>query len=338
MRAKLYDFLSSYGLMFLGLCLLFASSFGLNQKEHSASSLPTASTTAWQISSETGWLLNGFHKTRPVVPLPKNRISQPKEITAVSALIVDDKSGAVLYAKNTEVIRPLASITKLMSALVLLDLNINFSSTTEVRREDQDLYSHHLNLGEKFKLADLWQTALVGSSNSAINILVKNSGVTMENFVVLMNKKAQALKLNSAFFTEPTGLDDGNLADAYDTAILLKEALKEEKIAQVLYQSGFELKPLNVKNSRYVWSTNLLLTKWVPNDFKVGQLAGKTGYITLSDYNFVVKITDNNRAVRVVVLGSKTSEKRFIEARDLANWAFSTYVWPEEPGYEKLAE
>jgi D-alanyl-D-alanine carboxypeptidase len=81
-------------------------------------------------------------------------------------------------------------------------------------------------------------------------------------------------------------------------------------------------------------STDWLLTKWVPHNFPKDQVVGKTGYIKDSGYNFVAQITDTKKhTIRVVVLGASSNESRFSEARDVAEWAFANYIWPDEKNY-----
>jgi D-alanyl-D-alanine endopeptidase (penicillin-binding protein 7) len=205
--------------------------------------------------------------------------------------------------------------------------------------DDWDKSTHHINVGEKFTLNDLWKVALVGSSNTAIEALVRISGVTKTEFVERMNAKAQAMHLNSAHFTEPTGLDSGNVANAMDTARILKEALRQDKIFSTLSLGECYIQPLDADKPRRVWSTDWLLTNWIPNDFTAENIIGKTGYINESGYNFAVRLTDKkDRIVRVVVLGANSNETRFSEARDLAEWVFKNYLWPDQEGYDKLVE
>jgi D-alanyl-D-alanine endopeptidase (penicillin-binding protein 7) len=276
--------------------------------------------------------------SKPAVPLEKDKDNFSGSSTAASAITIDTKTKTILFSKNISEVRPLASITKLMTAMVLLDMPINWTSTTVVMDDDVE-GDHHVNAGEEFTLDDLWHVALIGSSNSAINALVRNSGVTKEKFVALMNAKAKDLRLFSARFAEPTGLSDKNLANALDTAKLLIDALKFEKIYTTVQTGEYYAHPLNGNKARRIWTTNWLLTNWIPNDFKVENIAGKTGYIDDSGYNFAVSLTnDKKHSIAVVVFGAATNEARFSEARDLAMWSFNHYLWPDEVGYEKLTE
>lgn len=326
----------SYGLIFLGLVFLFVGSVSFTSQNKNFISFPRAGerqTAGGDISTEC------LPPSKPTTPLPKNKEIFLGKLTAATVLAVDDKTGTVLYQKNSDVVRPLASITKLMTALVLLDLPINWQATTTIVKEDNEIDSHFINIGEIFKLDDLWHVALIGSSNGAINALVRSSGLTPEEFAKRMNIKAKELGLNSARFVEPTGLEEENAASAEDTCKLLKEALQLNKIQKTLQIGEYYAEPLNKSKPRRVWSTDWLLTKWIPSDFKPEDIAGKTGYISSSLYNFAVRLSDREaHTIRVVVLGAVSNEARFTEARDLAKWLFEHYVWPDEEGYNKLTE
>ncbi len=339
LRAKLLNFLSSYGTIGLGVVLLFTGSVFFT----------SAKTTAYQpfpvagIRAETGVggdLNQTLPVAQPTIPLLKSTSSTlTLPLTAAAVLVVDDTSNAVLYSKNPDAIRPLASITKLMTALVLLDLPVSWSSTTVITSEDWDGESHLVEVGEKYTLEDLWHVALIGSSNTAISALVRNSTVTSTQFVALMNVKAVALGLSTASFVEPTGLNSGNVASLGDTVSLLKEAIRRDKIFKALHTGEYYAAPLGAAKQRRIWSTNWLLTNWIPNDFSVENIVGKTGYINDSLYNFTVRLTDERgHALRIAVLGAATAEARFTEARDAATWVFKNYLWPGDPGYDALTE
>lgn len=340
MREKIISFLSSYGLITLGLCLLFLASVSVKTGHSPLLKFPvSAPRLEAQAGGDVAIAQLPESKPRPTIPLAKNKTEFAGQITAVSALVVDDKTDTLLYSKNSEEVRPLASITKLMSALVLMDMPIDWASSTTICEDDCDGSSHQINVGEKYTLDDLLHVALIGSSNTAISALARMTGVTAENFALLMNKKAQSLNLTSAKFVEPTGLDAGNIANVFDVAKILKENLKYKKIYEAMKVGEYYAHPLNKDKARRVWSTNLLLTNWVPSDFQSGDIVGKTGFIGDSKYNFTVRIADKDgHAVRIVVLGSESSDSRFSEARDLAEWVFEHYLWPDQEGYDQLVE
>mgnify|MGYP001564862824 CR=1 FL=1 len=342
MREKIISFLSSYGLITLGLCLLFLASVSVKTGHSPLLKFPVAGPRLEaQAGGDAVMTVAQLPESRPqpIMPLPKDNTEFAGQITAVSVLILDDKTDMVLYTKNSGEVRPLASITKLMSALVLMEMPIDWASSTIICEDDCDSGSHSINVGEEYTLDDLLHVALIGSSNTAIKALARMSGVSLENFVLLMNRKAQSLDLTSAKFVEPSGLDAGNIASAFDVAKILKETLKYKKIYETMKVGEYYAHPLNKDKARRVWSTNWLLTNWVPSDFQSGEIVGKTGFIGDSKYNFAVRIADKTgHAIRIVILGSESNESRFGEARDAAEWVFEHYLWPDQEGYEQLVE
>jgi D-alanyl-D-alanine carboxypeptidase len=337
MSKKIFDFLSSFGIMLLGVVFLFLASITYPKISQQVHFLPKSQPRIILASGgdEQPTVLPVSH---PNVPLKRDEAEYDQKMTAISALLLDDKTDTILFEKNADVIRPLASVTKLMSALVLLDLNPDWKKVVEISSDVYDNNSHFVNIGEKFTLDDLWNVALIGSSNSAINALVAASNLSKEQFVVKMNDKATDLRLRSMRFVEPTGLDERNMANARDVARLLKVALSSDKIFNTLQTAEYYVRPQGQKPRR-VWTTDWLLTGWVPNKFGDFSIAGKTGYIEGSKYNFAVRIENGGkRAIRTVILGADTFEARFSEARDLASWAFAHYAWPGDEDYGKLAQ
>lgn len=278
--------------------------------------------------------------SRPAVPMPKDTSKFDGTLSAVSALVVDDESNTVLYKKNVDVVRPLASLSKLMSALMLNDLPINWEKTTTLTSDDIEGGDHHVTVGEKYTLDDLWNVALVGSSNNSIEALVKAAGFEDDGFAILMNRRARVLGMNAMHFNEPTGLSPENVGTAMDVARLLKEALKVDKIYHTLQMGQYNAQPIGATKTRLVYSTNWLLTNWVQSNFSKDTIVGKTGYIEESGYNFAVRLTNakGHHAVRIVILGADSNESRFSEARDLANWTFTHFVWPDQAGYTAVVQ
>ena len=339
MSKRISDFLSSVGMMVLGVSLVFVGSITFTAKpvEKIIDNSPVTQVEPFKRGGDE--LLPVLPVSRPAIPLLSTSSSEfVGTTTAAVIMVVDDQSNAILYKKNSDEVRSLASITKLMSALVLTDLDIDWATTTVITEEDSDPSSHHLGVGEEYTVEELWKVALIGSSNSAIRAMVRVSGLTEEEFVKKMNEKAKALGLNSLQFADPTGLNSRNMGKAVDVLRLLKFALKNEHISETLQMTEYYLLPLNKKTKRHVWSTNWLLTNWVYNNFDKDVLVGKTGFIEQSGYNFVVRIPGNkSHVIRVVILGAGSNELRFSEARDIAEWIFGNYVWPDDENYANIS-
>ncbi len=337
MPKKLFDFLSSFGLMIMGVVLLFVASVSYPQVSQKISFLPKSQPRIFLTDNKLEQQVS-LPVSHPNIPLKKDDSVCAVPLTAAAAILIDDKTDTVLFEKNADTVRPLASISKLMSALVLIDLNPDWKKVVEITPEIYDNNGHFVNIGEKLAMSDLWNVALIGSSNTAIRAMVIGTGLTQDEFVVKMNQKAQDLRLKTLHFVEPTGLDERNAGSARDIARLLKYALADDKIITALQTPEYYVQPIGLKPRR-VWTTDWLLSGWVPNKFGNFTIAGKTGFIDSSKYNFAVRIQNGGkRAIRTVVLGADTYEARFSEARDLATWAFIHYAWPGDDDYDKLAQ
>lgn len=338
MPKKVVDFLFSFGLMIIGVSLLFAFTVSVHIKPNMIGpSFPKSNPRMMAVGGDIYVMPDELPK--PTNPLPKNNTAIFVPLTAISAIVMDEKTENILFSKNIDEIRSLASITKLMSAMVLMDLPINWSSTTTILDVDHDGSSHLLTPGETYFLDDLWLAGLVGSSNASIRALVRNSGLSEVEFVDKMNKKAKALGFASLIFIDPTGLGAGNVGSAREAVFMLKESLRYEKIISALNIGELYVQALNSPKPKRIWSTNRLLTRWTPNDFESKNIVGKTGYIINSRYNFVAKIGDNaGHQIIVAVLGSESNESRFTEARDMAEIIFSKFLWPDQVGYFDLSE
>lgn len=315
------DFLLSFLVTILGVFLLFGIALAVEYKQNP--------NDFYNPLSKNKIVFENYESKHPVIPLLKKDIKNKPNLSAPSILVIDDYSQAMLFEKESTKINSIASITKLMSAIIILELPRNWEEVILI--EKSDAYpngSSHIKVGESYSASDLWNIGLVGSSNKAINALVRTSGVTKEGFVSLMNKKAEKLGLDSLYFTEPTGLDEKNVGNSQDIARLLREALKYKKIRETLNLKNYDLGHKNI------WNTSWLKTFWISHNFSSN--VGKTGYINMSGYNFVVELEKRNHKIIVVILGANTNEKRFEEARDLGEWVFENFVWPGEEGYSLL--
>lgn len=236
-----------------------------------------------------------------------------------SAILVDYNNGNVLYAKNADLQRPIASISKLVTAMVVLDKKIDLSSTATITKEDAAQSSRsRLRAGYQMTLLDLLHAALLNSDNRAARALARVAGGTTEDFVRAMNLKMKQLDLRNTVFYEPTGLDPRNVSTATEVAKILQYAYDYELVRQITSQKFRVCRILNRKNRTIrMANTNLL----VNSRYKV--LSGKTGYIKASDYCLTTLI-ENSRGEKLtcVVLGVPGDNLRFRETRRLVEWGF----------------
>lgn len=267
-----------------------------------------------------------FSKNKIITPklIASSTPLSPDEFTASNILVKDKDSSIMLFGKNSYDKHALASITKLMSVLVLLERNLDWTSTTTVSVDK--VSGTNIYAGDTFTLDELWKATLVASSNKAILTLVDASGLSRENFVARMNEKAKELGMSDTNFVEPTGLDANNISTASDIVILLDEALTYDKIKDTLNLREVSLYSKERKKEIHMWNTDWLLLGWIPNSLSI--IGGKTGFIDDSLYNFTVAIkNDEGHVIDIVILGATEHEFRFTEAKKVAEWVFANYTW-----------
>lgn len=265
------------------------------------------------------------HTPPPPTPIMIASSTTQPTLTAVSFMVKDIASGKVLAAKDEYTPRPIASLTKLMSALILADLRLDWATTTQVAVDE--VIDTHMYAGDTYTIDDLWHAALVGSSNKAVLSLVDASSISREAFVERMNVKARTLGMTNTTFVEPTGLDERNVSTASDVAILLHEVLQHDTIRDALLTREYTLFSPERTKEHHLWSTNWLMLRWIPHTFdKI--LGGKTGYIVSSGYNFAVETEKDGHQLTTVILGATVHEDRFTDARAIAEWVYENYAWP----------
>ncbi|MFB6226040.1 MAG: D-alanyl-D-alanine carboxypeptidase family protein [Candidatus Paceibacteria bacterium] len=260
-------------------------------------------------------------------PELKPGVEIKKDWEAESILVRDHKTGKILLSKNADKQHPLASITKLMSAMVLLDNGIDWSERISVT--NKDIPESMVDSGESYSKTNLWTASLVGSSNKSMYSLVEDLEWPLQAFIQRMNKKAQNMGMTDTYFVDTTGLDKNSVSTARDISILLREAMKHKKIQKALTTDQVKIRPKNEEDMHHIWNTNWLLLGWIPNKFEK-IYGGKTGHIEAAGYNFTVQVSDQKgHVLDVVVLGTKSHEARFKVAQKAARWVFENYDWPK---------
>lgn len=242
--------------------------------------------------------------------------SHGPSVHAGSALVMDAHTGEVLYSKNSNVSRPMASITKLMTAVITADARLNMSE--EITLEPIDFEgpkraSSKLRAGDKMNRAEVLLVALMKSENPAAAALARTYPGGRAAFISAMNSKAHQLGMSSTRYFESTGLDSRNVSSARDLAILVTEAYKYGVIRQFSstahydFDLGYRMLKANNTNALVRnggWNINL----------------SKTGYINEAGRCVVMHTTVNSRPAVVVLMGEPTSESRNNDATDLLTW------------------
>ncbi|PIS40676.1 MAG: hypothetical protein COT26_02080 [Candidatus Kerfeldbacteria bacterium CG08_land_8_20_14_0_20_43_14] len=229
-------------------------------------------------------------------------------VSSTAGAIYDVDSKNFVALKNSDEVHPIASLTKLMTALVYLDRKPTFKNTVTYQKSDSAICAClYLNPGEKVTTKDLWNAMLIGSANNSAKALARSTKLSEAEFVKLMNEKAKALGLNTLTFADPTGLDPANQGSAADMAKLAAIAFSRPEIASTTVKASYTFSTINTKRSHTITNRNKILKSgW--------QITGtKTGYIEESGYCLIaqVKGKTTGRTVVVANLGTLSSAQQY---------------------------
>ncbi len=252
---------------------------------------------------------------------------------AKAAIVVDQRSGSVLFEKNAEDQRSLASLSKLMSTLVFLEHNPGWNVVVEMREQYKREGSNtKIQLGDTVTVRDLFNLMLIASRNDAVMALVSATGMSQYKFVQLMNEKAEALGLRQTVFVEPTGLNPLNRSSARDIAIMLHEVLKTQEARQATTTLTYFFRTKKLGQSFAEVNTNTdLLGSYLQNPPRYEIIGGKTGYIEDSGYCLASAVKNREGGeILAVVLGAETRLESSQELKSLIAWTFANYAWREE--------
>jgi len=260
----------------------------------------------WREVSEPRFKTNGMGE---VVP----------DIRAEAAIIYNPETNQVLWEENSQNPRSIASITKVMTAEVLLESNPDLTREVVIDRSDVSHANHtYVRAGEKLTIDDLLHLMLVASDNAAARALARTSSLGREAFIDRMNGKAKELGLTQTSYTDPSGLLSDNVSSAYDMARLITLVSNDERVSSIMRMPYYTV--LTNRRVINIHSTNQLVVKG-----DVDVLAGKTGFISKSGYCLatLLRLPQSGQEVAVVVLGARSNAGRFMETRHLFNWLSS---------------
>lgn len=238
------------------------------------------------------------------------------DVRAEAAIIYNPETGEVLWENHSKDQRSMASITKVMTALVFLESETPLSTPVKVQRSDVLAASTtYLRNGFELPAEDLLNLLLVGSDNAAARALARSSNIGYENFIRRMNEKAKELGLESTSYVEPSGLSSDNVSSAYDLARLIAYAAADERIGSIMRKTSF-----TTQVGRRTISANS--TNQIVRSGDIDVVGGKTGFIGRSGYCLatLLRLPQSGQQVAFVVLGAKSNASRFWETRHLFNW------------------
>ncbi|KKS89295.1 MAG: hypothetical protein UW37_C0014G0020 [Candidatus Gottesmanbacteria bacterium GW2011_GWA2_44_17] len=242
------------------------------------------------------------------------------EVSAAGVVVVDVDSHVYLYKRNDDMLLSPASTTKLMTALVALDV-YNLEDVVTVASVSASGQSMGLIAGEKITVENLLYGALIQSGNDAAFTLAQHYPQGGDKFIDLMNKKAQALHMDQSYFTNPMGFDGGeHKVTPRDLSLLALAAIQNKTIAKMVAIPQITVSDVNHVYFHKLSNINQLLGK-IPG---VGGI--KTGWTEAAGENLITYVERNNRKIILVVLHSRD---RFGDTIKLIDWVFDNYRWEE---------
>lgn len=261
-----------------------------------------------------------INTTYTKTPVAKANI-QLLKINAKSAIIIDLNSQKILFEKNSQQKLPMASLTKMMTALVIMNHHKLDETVTIPQLQPEAVAGSQVvgvQPGEQFKLSEALRIMLIYSANDMAQALAVWDAGSIENFVVKMNSEATWWKLNQSHFVNPAGLDaDGHVTSSTDLARLARILLTSPTFAEIVKTNSYQASSLEGKAYNLI-STNQLLRS---RDDVFGI---KTGFDSNAGECLIALARRDNSSIVTVVLNSPD---RFAESQSMIEWAFANHTW-----------
>ena len=282
---------------------------------------PPASATITTTTRSVDGVISTADNKKTVQIFDTNRYSNQPSVNARAALVMDANTGEVLYSKNTNAALPIASVTKLMTAVVTADARLNMNETITLNTSDfagagGKNSSSTLRVGDQMNRAEALLFALMKSENPAAAALARTYPGGKTAFVAAMNAKAKELGMHNSRFLESTGLHPANVASARDLGVLVSTASQYGLIRQFSTTPSYDFN----LGYRVLKSNN---TNGLVRNGGYNINLSKTGFINEAGRCVVMHTTLNNRPVAVVILGANSTEARNNDAIRLMNWTSS---------------
>ncbi|PLW83688.1 peptidase S11 [Kineobactrum sediminis] len=238
-------------------------------------------------------------------------------LRSASALVLDG-SGNVIYGKDTNTVRPIASITKLMTAMVILDAGLDLDEKITITRDDRDLVrltGSRLEYGASLSRREMLLLALMSSENRAAHALGRTWPGGLDAFIAAMNLKAEQLGMRNSQFADPAGLHSDNLSTASDLATMIRAAAKYALITEASTTRGLAVRPYPRRGVLNYSNTNRLLKN---QNWDIG--LSKTGYLDEAGRCLVMQAVIEGEPVSIILLNSFGKLTPFGDSNRLRKW------------------
>lgn len=239
------------------------------------------------------------------------------DIRSKAAVILDAETGAELFAKDADEVRPIASTTKIFVAMAVRKKGIDLDAWTEISKSDareaKGGARTRLDVGEKFRNRDLLRAMLMASDNRAPTALGRGAGLDADALVAAMNQVAKELHLKRTKFTDPSGLH-GNVSTPREMAIALRAALADDELRAIMGSDFAEVKSKDGHRIHYGTTNQVLVAK------KYDVIGGKTGFTKPAGYCFVTAARFGSREIILAFYGADAKSTRFADFNRAAAW------------------
>ncbi|CAG0984954.1 serine-type D-Ala-D-Ala endopeptidase (penicillin-binding protein 7) [Methylophilaceae bacterium] len=246
------------------------------------------------------------------------------QLASSKALIVNQETGEILFAKNTNQHTPIASVTKLMTAMVVLDAQLPMEEVLTVSEADIDMLkgtTSRLRIGTALTRGEMLQLALMASENRAASALGRHYPGGISAFIQAMNLKAVELGMFNTQFVDSTGLNSQNVSTAEDLVLMVRAAYEYPEIRQVSTTPSQEVAIYGNRNPMSFVNTNALVRK---GDWAIG--LSKTGYISEAGRCLVMQAEIGGQPLIIVLLDSIGKQTRIGDANRIRKWIESSYL------------
>ena len=244
--------------------------------------------------------------------------SKSLKVRSLKAIVVNQDSGEVIYQKNADSKASIASLTKLMTAMVVLDSGSDLSKKIKITKADIDRVKRttsRLPIGTELSRYELLKAALISSDNRAAFALSRSYPSGRKGFINAMNVKAIQLDMQKSQFRDPTGLDKGNISTAKDLLKLVRAAYQYSLIRELTTSPSENIKVGKRRNGISFNNTNPLVRKGA---WDIG--LSKTGFIRESGRCLVLQTVINEEPIIIVLLNSYGKLTRFADVKRIRNW------------------
>ncbi|MEI6144515.1 MAG: D-alanyl-D-alanine carboxypeptidase family protein [Candidatus Berkelbacteria bacterium] len=268
-----------------------------------------------------------------ILDLPETKINSPKpNILSKEYALIDASSGVIFSSKNPDAHVPIASTTKIMSAVVALEnYKLDDVATISLKATQQIPTVVNLRAGEKITISELLHCMLIKSGNDsayAIGAHMDPTGTEADYqiFVDRMNAKAKELGMNDTHYMDPAGLSDDGYSSAADLATITRYALKNPTFREIVDTQNYVATNTTKTIFHPIENSNRLVTSYQ----YPGAIGVKTGFTDAASHCLVGAATRNNHTLIAVILGTyaNTPSASADEARKLLDWGFTNVVWP----------